>query len=147
MGRPSAFSATIADEICRRIAGGESLRAICEDDTMPSTSSVCRWLADDANVEFREQYARAREAQADAIVDEMLDIADDATNDYMERKTEDEQSPGYVLNGEHVQRSKLRIDARKWVASKLAPKKYGDKLDVEHAGSISLNVTSDDAAL
>jgi hypothetical protein len=81
---------------------------------------------------FREQYARARESQADYYAEEIIQISDDGTNDWMERRSEAEKGAGvdtgWVLNGEHVQRSRLRVDARKWYAGKLAPKKYGDKL-------------------
>lgn len=128
MGRPSEFSQEIADIICERLAGAQSLRSICLDENMPGQTTVFRWLADDRYEYFRKQYARAREAQADAIFDEILDIADDGSNDYM---GEDEK-----YNGDAVQRSRLRVDARKWMAGKLQPKKYGDKLDLEHSGTI-----------
>jgi hypothetical protein len=126
------FTQELADQICNRLAEGESLRSICCDEHMPHVATVCRWLADENHRIFREQYARAREAQADTITDEILDIADDASNDWMERKDADDQTIGWVLNGEHVQRSRLRIDARKWYAGKLAPKKYGEKIQQEH---------------
>lgn len=90
---------------------------------MPSTQAVLRWLAD--HEDFRTQYARAREAQADALAEEILDISDDRDNDYI---TNDDGKE--VLNSEHVQRSRLRVDARKWYASKVAPKKYGDKVEL-----------------
>ena len=128
MGRPSDYSPEIADLICERIADGISLREICRTEDMPSKAAVFRWLA--AHAEFRDQYARAREAQADALADELLDIADDGDNDWMERKGEDGQSLGWRENGEAIQRSRLRVDTRKWIASKLKPKKYGDKLAV-----------------
>lgn len=133
-GRPSSFTPEIAAEICARIAEGRSLRSICTDEDMPPARTVFDWLA--SRPEFSQQYARAREAQADALAEECLDIADDGTNDWMERQSESEKGAGvnngWVLNGEHVQRSRLRIDARKWYASKLAPKKYGDKIELEH---------------
>ena len=128
MGRPSDYSPEIADIICERIADGVSLREICRTEDMPSKAAVFRWLA--AHADFRDQYARAREAQADALADELLDIADDGDNDWMERKGEDGQSLGWRENGEAIQRSRLRVDTRKWIASKLKPKKYGDKLAV-----------------
>lgn len=128
-GRPSGYSEAIADAICDGLAGARSLRSICLDDGMPNQSTVFRWLADERYADFRERYARAREAQADALFDEMLDIADDGTNDWVERKRED-GSTDTVLDHEHVQRSKLRIEARKWMAGKLRPKVYGDKLDL-----------------
>ena len=77
------FSQEMADTICERIANGESLRSICDPDDMPAASTVCLWLS--KNPRFAEQYARAREAQADTIFDEILDIADDARNDWMAR--------------------------------------------------------------
>ena len=75
-----------------------------------------------------ERYARARDIGVDAMADDMLEIADDGTNDWMDRN--DPDNPGYVVNGEHVQRSRLRVESRKWYLAKLAPKKYGDKLEV-----------------
>lgn len=132
MGRPSDFTQETADIICERLADGESLRAICISDDMPSKTSVFRWLA--SNEAFRDQYARAREAQADHLADEILEISDDGTNDWMERQGEDGKSVGWQLNGEHVQRSRLRVDSRKWYASKVAPKKYGEKVQQEVSG-------------
>jgi hypothetical protein len=124
-----AFSQNIFNRICERIAEGESLRGICEDEDMPSTTSVKRWLID--SEPLRAQYAHAREVQADTLFDEMLDIADDARNDWMERRGEEDA--GWVANGEHIQRSRLRLEARKWMAGKLRPKVYGDK--VTHDGT------------
>lgn len=136
VGRPSDYSLETATIICNRLADGESLRAICVDDDMPDKSTVFRWLI--ANDPFRDQYARAREAQAEHLVDEILEISDDGTNDWMARRSEAEKGAGvesgWVLNGEHVQRSRLRIDARKWFASKVAPKKYGEKIETTLQG-------------
>jgi hypothetical protein len=124
------FSPELFDTICEDIAGGQSLVAICKSADMPSYTSVMNWLGNatlDAEHKLVEKYARAREAQADYLAYESLDIADDASNDWMERNGKND-APGWVLNGEHVQRSKLRVDQRRWMAGKLAPKKYGDKL-------------------
>lgn len=132
MGRPSEFAQEIADSICERISDGESLRKICTDEAMPHAATVCRWLA--AHEQFREQYALAREAQADALFDEMLDIADDGRNDWMASQ-DGEGNEAWRANGEHIQRSKLRLEARKWMASKLQPKKYGDKITQELTGA------------
>ena len=123
-GRPSDYSQETANKICERLADGESLRAICLDEDMPARSTVFLWLA--ANKAFSDQYAYAREAQADTIADEILDIADNSANDWMEKKGQEDA--GYLLNGDHVQRSKLRIESRKWLAGKLRPKKYGEKM-------------------
>lgn len=129
-GRPSDFTQEVASAICQRLIEGESLRAICRDEDMPAASTVCLWLT--VHKEFSEQYTRAREAQADALFDDVLDIADNARNDWMERRGEDDA--GWVANGENIQRSKLRIDARKWMAGKLQPKKYGEKVTAEVQG-------------
>jgi hypothetical protein len=101
---------------------------------MPSQSTVFRWLSDERFASFREQYTRAREAQADALFDEILDIADDGSNDWMERKDDDGGNIGWRENGEALRRSQLRVDARKWIAGKLRPKVYGEKatVDVNH---------------
>lgn len=139
MGRPTDFTQAVADTICERIADGESLRAICDDDDMPGKSTVFRWLAADQS--FQDQYARAREAQADSLVDDMLDIADDGRNDWIEKRNADGEAIGWIENGEALRRSQLRIDARKWMASKMQPKKYGEKLDLNHGGKIDLTPT------
>jgi hypothetical protein len=132
-GRPSDFTPEIANAICEELIEGKSLRTICAAEDKPSASTVCRWLSQHA--EFREQYAHAREAQADTLTDEMLDIADNGTNDWMAKKDGDGFLIAQEYNGDAVQRSKLRIDTRKWYASKLAPKKYGDKVTNEHTGA------------
>lgn len=125
MGRPTDYSTEVTGIICDRLADGESLRSICIDEALPHMSTVCRWLR--IHAEFREQYALAREGQADALFDEMLDIADDGSNDWMEKRDADGNNIGWRENGEALQRSKLRVDTRKWMAGKLRPKKYGDK--------------------
>lgn len=134
MGRPSTYSEDIADIICDRLANGESLRTICALDDMPDKSTVFRWLA--ANDAFATKYAHARAAQADALFDEMLDIADDGSNDWMERRNGDGESIGWRENGEAIRRSDLRIKTRQWIVSKLLPKKYGDKLDLNLSGRL-----------
>lgn len=139
-GRPSDYSDDLASVICERLIEGQSLRTICLADDMPSASTVCRWLA--KHEAFREQYTLAREAQADTLTDEMLDIADDGTNDWMEKKNSEGEVTGVEYNGEAVQRSRLRIDTRKWYASKLAPKKYGEKLDIDHSGGLTVELVN-----
>jgi len=136
MGRTTDYTPELANLICERIASGESLREICKPEDFPDKSTVFRWIA--SNNEFRDQYARAKEAQAEAFADELLDIADDGTNDWMARNGED--NAGWVANGEHIQRSKLRVDTRKWVMSKLLARKYGDKLDLNHGGGLEISV-------
>lgn len=122
-GRPSDYNEQVADAICERLCNGESLRAICEGDDMPHRATVFRWLG--AHKAFSDQYARAREEQAEAFADEMVAIAD-------ERETivkEDGGATVVAFDSTAVARNRLRVDTRKWVASKLKPKKYGDRLD------------------
>lgn len=126
----------IKESICERLADGQSLREICACEGFPGKSTVMRWLqADD---EFRDQYARAKEIGVEALAEDILDIADDAQNDWMERKDPQGRNAGWVVNGESARRSQIRIDARKWLLSKLAPKKYGDRVDLNHSGTIGL---------
>jgi transposase-like protein len=113
-GRPSTYSQDLVEEICLLISEDLSVRKICERQGLPERRTIYRWLAQ--HDEFRHQYARARELQADYLFDECLDIADEA-KDLVE-----------------IQRARLRIDARKWMAGKLAPKKYGDKVTQEISG-------------
>lgn len=112
IGRPSDFTQEIVDAICDKIADGQSLRTICAADDMPARSTVFKWLADPARSSFVDQYARAREAQAEALFEDILDIADDGSNDYVTKKRDD-GSEYEAFDSEHVQRSKLRVDARK----------------------------------
>ncbi|UZD70884.1 terminase small subunit protein [Brucella sp. JSBI001] len=126
------FSQALADAICERIADGDSLRTICGEEGFPARSTVFKWLSQ--NSAFADQYAHAREAQADAIFDDILEIADDGQNDWMEKHSRDGEAIGWQENGEALRRSQLRIDARKWMAGKLRPKKYGDRTQMELTG-------------
>lgn len=114
MARPCEFNREVADAICERIAEGESLRSVCRDANMPNKATVFRWLA--TIPEFSDQYARARSEQAELYADDIVTIADEELDS---------------------QRARVRIDARKWVASKLLPKKYGEKSTVAHEGGES----------
>ena len=99
---------------------------------MPSKTSVMRWLG--ANPAFRDQYARAREMQAEHWADEIIEIADDVTNDYITKERGD-GSKYEAVDGEHINRSRLRVDTRKWLMARLAPKKYGDRVTNELIGN------------
>ncbi len=134
------YSDEVGEAICVRLIEGESLREICEDPDLPSQRTVYRWLA--AERTFWQLYARAREAQMDRWAEEIVEIADDASNDYIERTGTDGEVER-VLDPEAVQRSKLRIDTRKWVMSKLAAKRYGDKVAVDVTGSVEVSALSD----
>lgn len=135
MGRPSKYTQDLAIEFCDLVAEGLTVTSICERDGMPVRSTIFKWLAE--NKSFSDQYARAKEMQAERMADDLLNIADDGTNDYITRQSSD-GSIQEVLNSEHIQRSRLRVDTRKWLMSKMLPKKYGDKVEVEHAGHIKV---------
>lgn len=109
-------------EICRRLLEGESLRAICMSEGMPSKSTVFLWLADDED--FAARYAVARVAQADGFADEIVAIAD--TPEIGVKTTTKPDGTVETVEGDMIEHRRLRVDARKWAASKLAPKKYGD---------------------
>jgi len=129
MGRPSEYTDEIANSICEQLVEGISLRTICKAESMPSISSVFNWFQ--KFPAFLEQYARAKEIQAEGFAEELMDIADDGTNDFVEREDK-KGNVRVMLDQENILRSKLRVDTRKWVVSKLLSKKYGDKL--EHSG-------------
>ena len=132
-GRPSSFTKSKFDQICELLEGGLSLRAICSREDMPDKSTFMRWLA--AKPEIRDQYARACEIRADQIFDEMLLIADNSSRDMV---TLDDGTE--VVDYNVINRDKLRIDTRKWILSRMNPKKYGDKLQQEITGN-SIKVT------
>lgn len=123
VGRPTEYTPEIANEICFRISLGDSVRTIVQDNDMPSSSTIFRWLLDEDKKEFWEQYEKARNIQAELMFEELLDIADDKEADVM--------------------RSRLKVDTRKWYLSKVLPKKFGDKMDVTSGGEkININVIS-----
>ena len=122
------FTQEAADRICEHIAEGASLRAVCRLSEMPSASTVFKWLSEEPA--FAEQYARACEARAETMFEDMLDIADESGFDTIQGENGDR------ANTEWISRSKLRVDTRKWMLSKMAPKKYGDKITQEHTGNL-----------
>jgi len=136
MSRPSDYSENLASKICEMIADGKSLRSICQDDDMPAQSTVFKWLGD--NSSFSEQYAHAREAQADALFDEILHISN--TPVIGEKVKVDAEGKEEVTRGDMIEHRRLQIDARKWMAGKLRPKKYGDRLDVDLNGNVGFVV-------
>ena len=123
MGRPTDYCAETANAICARLMDGESLRTICSGDNMPARSSVHLCLA--AHKDFSDQYAMARERQADTIFDECLAIADTPLRG--ERKTTKADGAVETVEEDMIAHRRLQIDARKWMAGKLRPKVYGDK--------------------
>lgn len=132
VGRPAIFTQVLADQICERIADGDSLRTICDGTDFPNRSTVFKWLS--LYPEFSDQYARAREAQADAIFDDMLSIADTPVIGEKTKTTSDGKNE--TTSGDMIEHRRLQVETRKWMAGKLRPKKYSDKLDLNVSGSL-----------
>jgi hypothetical protein len=130
-GRPSDYSQKTALEICKKLGNGESLRQICASSGMPGKTTIIKWL--ESNLDFRAQYARARELQAEHWAEEIIQIADDSRNDFIEKENRD-GSTYEAVDNEHINRSRLRVDTRKWLMARLAPKKYGDRVTTEMVG-------------
>ena len=129
-GRPTKYTAEIAKRICDEVSKSDrGLASICNADNMPCRATVHKWLSEIK--EFSDKYARAKLEQADYLAEQILEIADDNSKDTI--YTESESA---IPNSEWINRSRLRVDARKWLASKLAPKKYGDRMEMEHSGEL-----------
>jgi hypothetical protein len=134
-GRPSDYSPTVAEEICRRLIDGESLRKICEADDMPVKTTVLRWLIQ--HEEFQAQYTQARQLQAEGDLDDVVEIADDSSDDLGFKETTDKDGEGAkpIFLHDRVQRAKLRIETRLKRAEKMHPRKYGPQLKQEITGA------------
>lgn len=130
VGRPSEYTKEIGDRICAELGFGNSLRTVCGAEDLPSFQTVFSWLR--KYPDFLEQYTRACHERSEAMAEDILDISDDGTNDWMEVGRGDNKRT--VVDNEAVQRSKLRVDTRKWLMSKMIPKKYGDKIDMTTNG-------------
>ncbi len=135
LGRPTDYTPELIDVVCSRIAQGESMRSITRDDSMPAMTTMFRWLRECAT--FRQQYETAKEESADVHADDMLDIADNQVDqpllvDGIPLMVEGKMV--MIKDAVSVNHAKLRIDTRKWAASKLKPKKYGDKIAQEITG-------------
>ncbi len=128
VGRHTKYNSALASGICVRMAGGESVRKICSDADMPCFRTVMTWVHDNSQVAYKEgfpeQYQAAMMSKAHHMFDQLLEIADEADPD--------------------VQRSRLRVDTRKWYLSKCLPKVFGDKLNLDHSGEVGLRVIPDD---
>ena len=133
--------AKACEEILDRVAKGASLLSICKngDDWIPSESTFRMWCDNDADLSAR--YARAREVRADVIFEECLTIADSQEGDMIAIDGVQQ------VNHDVIARARLRIDTRRWMLGKMQPKVYGDKLDVNHGGGITVNIPQGDADL
>lgn len=130
MGRPTDYNEELAAHICSEVASGRSLRSICREDDMPAMSSVFLWLS--RHPTFSEQYAKSQVDRATALAEEILEISDDASNDLLIQ--EGKGAPNSVS----VARDKLKVDTRKWLLSRMDPKRYGDKVETVHSGELEI---------
>lgn len=137
MGRPDDYTPETAALICAYMVEGETLQTISRHEGMPSKSAMLRWLA--KYEDFRDHYARASAVRSGVFMEETIDITDNASNDWME--INDGENRGWRANGENIQRSKLRVETRKWMAIKLLPKMYGDKTVIVHETPDTSNLT------
>lgn len=132
MGRPTKYSKKLANRICELLSSGESLRGICLLPDMPDRSTILRWAMDPKH-EFHDLYERAREIQIHSLVDDMQDIADDGSNDYYEKEGRDGRTCTAV-DHDNINRSKLRVQYRQWLAERVLRRMYGNKVDHELTG-------------
>ena len=135
-GRPSAYTEELGALICAELAAGKSLVNVCAAEDMPHRATVMRWLAEDSKVGFRDNYVRAREAQADFYAEQIIEISDEECTYVKHGDGDEEKEVEVAFDPTAVARNRLRVDARKWYASKVAPKKYGDKLAVGGADDL-----------
>lgn len=130
-GRPSAYTPELANEICIALAEGKSLRSICEPDDFPSESTVRAWALDNVGGTFSAQYSRAREIGYSRLAEEILQIAD---TPMIGRKIKQTGESIEETIGDMIEHRRLQVDSRKWMLSKMLPKIYGDKLNLEGSG-------------
>lgn len=131
-GRPSSYTDEIADEICARLAEGESLRGICSREGFPHRDTVRTWL--DKHERFAAQYARARDLQAEYYAERIISVAEGRESPDL--NPDDFNNPKLYREKVHenIQRDRLLVDTLKWTASKLAPRRFGDRVGLEHSG-------------
>jgi hypothetical protein len=129
-GRPTKYTKALANKVYKAIAGGKSLRQIDKDERFPSKAVISEWaLNDEKYPGFPEQYIRAQKIKAMNYVDEIIDISDDTEFDWIEKQRPD-GSTYETVNADHITRARLKVDTRKWLASKLIPH-YSDKLKID----------------
>lgn len=144
MSLPDPYTPEVVAEICKRLAGGESLRAICRSDGMPARTTVIKWVLDDRDG-FADQYARAKAVGIDEFADETIEIADTPAPGVIETDKIGVAGPyTEVQRRDAIEHRRLQVDTRKWYVSKLAPKLYGDKLALEHSGEIGTRSYDDE---
>ncbi len=139
--KPWVYDEAIALEVCERLSEGESLRSICEDPRLPSHQTIYKWAA--VQPIFKTAYARAREAQMERWSDDIVEIADEAATATGER-IDKEGTVEAIVDPGVIQAAKLRIDTRKFLMAKLAPQRYGERVDLNVSGSVEVSALSDE---
>jgi len=129
-GRPTIFNETLAAKICQRIADGESIRAICSDPDMPSTTAIFRWIANGKYDGFRQLYEASMQIRLETLGDGLIELADAPI----------ERNAAGAIDSAAVQMRRLQIETRRWILSKLLPRKYGDRMGLDHQGE-GINLT------
>ena len=124
IGRPSISTETLAAKICQRIADGESIRAICSDPDMPSTTAIFRWIANGKYDGFRQLYEASMQIRLETLGDGLIELADAPI----------ERNAAGAIDSAAVQMRRLQIETRRWILSKLLPRKYGDRMGLDHQG-------------
>lgn len=124
MGRPAIYTDELAETFCQRIAEGRSERSVCKDDDMPSHTTIQKWERE--SPAFAAQYTRARDERAAFLAEEALSISD---------------ALGTNPSSEQVQAARLQVDTRKWFASKLAPKRFGERIQTDSNINVSGGLT------
>lgn len=134
-GRPTIYSEDLVSELCKRRESA-SLLQVCKSDDMPTRATVYNWLGDEDKKDFLDKYDLAQKIHSEKLFDELLDIADDSSDDRIENA-----EGRKVANNELVARSRLRVDTRKWYLSKVLPKKFGERIDITTGGEKISNGT------
>ncbi len=132
--RPTSYQRALANAVCERLAAGEALDSIATDPTMPAAETIAGWVLDNTDG-FTERFERCRKVRAVLWEDELLRIADDGSGDWKET------ARGMTANTEHLSRSKLRIEVRRWLLSKWLPCQFGDKLGLGSDSEAPVKVT------
>jgi DNA polymerase elongation subunit (family B) len=139
-GAPTKLTNEVVIKICDIIASSNRSIASIAKELNLSPSVIYLWLKE--SKEFLELYTRAKEWQADFLAEEILEISDDSSEDI--RTIENNGHISEIENKEFINRSRLRVESRKWLASKLKPQKYGDSQKVEHSGEIKTGIQMTD---
>ena len=136
VGRPSSYTDKVGKYICQEIMKGRTITSICKEEGMPCLPTVFNWLNklnNAYNEDFLKSYSQAREIQAEVMADEIKDIADNGENDTYETVNPKTGKMETKTDFDHIKRSALRVESRKWLAAHLLPRKYSDRVQLTGA--------------